>query len=491
MSLDGSAVNGPALVVVRTRPDGTSARYEVARAVASEREPLAAVVAADPALHAVRHGEIVEVTVGEGVARPVEVLAMMRPVGRRAAEDPASWPGEVAEAWADFDGQDAEQVLGSAVSRWVSVNGQRATAVVIDPQGGTQRSRCLHLVLFTKDRDAVEPLEELAEHTYDDDWGSAGGVRLDLIAPGLLWEHGWGDSGELDNLILRPATKRALDELVEQWVDLHVPDRDEADVEPKALLDEPDPLLNGAALVLARRPVWGTTAYRLVHRREAKSRKALAALIAGDPGLHEVRGGELLKIAVDPAVMGSADLLALLRPVGSTTAEDGAAWPQQVAEAYGEVDEAIEALLPEIDHVSRWVTINGTRATGALDPHGDQLVRLVLLDEDGENLAPLRALKASSWYSQVMAGSTEHVPAAWLACAREAVTWWAKGEPLHDVDINTAIATTGTIPPTTHFITGADGIARAHITASDLAVWLHLETCAADPFDDSDDDDEI
>ena len=153
------------------------------------------------------------------------------------------------------------------------------------------------------------------------------------------------------------------------------------------------------ALVVVRTRPDGSTTRHEVARAEAPDRQVLAAAVAAAPSLHEVRRGELLKIAVDTKVMEPVELLALLRPVGDVADEDADAWPDAVAEAYGDVEASLEDYVGGARPARRWVTVNGTRATGVLDPDDDQRLHLVLVDEDGEGLAAGAPLAGSHWYS--------------------------------------------------------------------------------------------
>ena len=208
-----------ALVVVRTRPDGSTTRHEVARAEAPDREALAAAVAADPLLHEVRRGEIVEVTVDEAVARPVEMLAMLRAVGPKTAEDPSEWGEDVAEPWVETDDSGFEDAYGfDVVPRWVSVNGQRATGVLDE----TSTRRRLHLVLLGVDGWTVVPLSSVMESWYSDDGGSrvsgAGSRALVLLTPSLALQVAEGDYTDPTGILSWPSKRRARAELVVRWI---------------------------------------------------------------------------------------------------------------------------------------------------------------------------------------------------------------------------------------------------------------------------------
>ena len=297
----------------------------------------------------------------------------------------------------------------TTVPRWVRVNGLRATAAALDAEAGSDQDHQLHLLLFDEDAyeelDGPVALEALDEWRYDNDWGSAGGVRLDVVAPGLVVERGWGDSAEHGALRPWPVSHQGRQTLVERWRDDHVPDGAD-DLAPEDLVEEPDPVLNGATAVVVRRRLGEATTFRTIHPEEARSRKALAALVSADPELHEVRRGELLEIAVDTRVMEPVDLLALLRPVGDVSDEDADAWPDAVVEAYGDVEASIEDCVGGARPVRRWVTVNGVRATGVLHPDDDQRLHLVLVDEYGEGLAAGAPLAGSHWYSDGLGAPT-------------------------------------------------------------------------------------
>ncbi len=127
----------------------------------------------------------------------------------------------------------------------------------------------------------------------------------------------------------------------------------------------------------------------------------LAEVLKRIPELRTLSRGTISEYTVDAAALEPPVLVSTLEAAGMGGAEVAGDWPDEVAREWAESDSTIGAWTSALDWVARWARVNDLRVSvinvGSPD---DPVLRPVLIDEDAEQLVPIRQIARSIWHSE-------------------------------------------------------------------------------------------
>jgi hypothetical protein len=115
------------------------------------------------------------------------------------------------------------------------------------------------------------------------------------------------------------------------------------------------------------------------------------------PGLGALQRGFISEYTVDSASWQPAVLVSRLQIPAGESAENPDDWPAEVADEWADRDDALAEWAPQLPWVPRWATVNGIRVSG-IDV--GRYVQPVLVDENKEQLVPIRVIARSSSHSE-------------------------------------------------------------------------------------------
>lgn len=179
------------------------------------RGSLREVIAGTPELRDLHPGTASEFDLADGALEPAGLAALLRVVGDDA-EDPSAWPEADADRWHVEDGDEMVDGLEWR-HRWVEINGDRASAVVVPGRDELQ-------LVVSEDEDHLAVTELIAEFDWSSDGGGRpmstdGGNSLGRLAPGLLYQRRWGDFGPEHHLVPVDDGSTSMARALADWVE--------------------------------------------------------------------------------------------------------------------------------------------------------------------------------------------------------------------------------------------------------------------------------